>query len=89
MLQKDQAAAHEEMSKLSSFRAFSDMLVALTHNNGDGRIIVSGQQGGYIKYVMLTGAKLFSEVGPFINPFLSFQVRNVSLFLELINVEVN
>ncbi|KAJ4888446.1 RAD3-like DNA-binding helicase protein [Raphanus sativus] len=62
MLQKDPAAAHEETSKLSSFRAFSDMLVALTHNNGDGRIIVSGQQGGYIKYVMLTGAKLFSEV---------------------------
>ncbi|CAH8392447.1 unnamed protein product [Eruca vesicaria subsp. sativa] len=68
MLQKDPAAP-EEMSKLSSFRAFSDMLVALSHNNGDGRIIVSkmdsstpGQQGGYIKYVMLTGAKLFSEV---------------------------
>ncbi|KAG2301694.1 hypothetical protein Bca52824_030345 [Brassica carinata] len=68
MLQKDPAAP-EEMSKLTSFRAFSDMLVALTHNNGDGRIIVSkmssstsGQQGGYIKYVMLTGAKLFSEV---------------------------
>ncbi|CAG7895106.1 unnamed protein product [Brassica rapa] len=68
MLQKD-PTAREEMSKLSSFRAFSDMLVALTHNNGDGRIIVSkmnsstsGQKGGYIKYVMLTGAKLFSEV---------------------------
>ncbi|CAN6848367.1 unnamed protein product [Brassica oleracea] len=68
MLQKD-PTAREEMSKLSSFRAFSDILVALTHNNGDGRIIVSkmnsstsGQQGGYIKYVMLTGAKLFSEV---------------------------
>lgn len=77
-LQKD-PTAREEMSKLSSFRAFSDMLVALTHNNGDGRIIVSkmnsstsGKQGGYIKYVMLTGAKLFSEVGPFINLFLSF-----------------
>ncbi|CAL9241416.1 unnamed protein product [Arabidopsis halleri] len=68
MLQKD-PVAHEEMSKLTSFRAFSDMLVALTNNNGDGRIIISrtsssasGQQGGYIKYVMLTGAKLFSEV---------------------------
>ncbi|ANM58698.1 RAD3-like DNA-binding helicase protein [Arabidopsis thaliana] len=68
MLQKD-PVAHEEMSKLTSFRAFSDMLVALTNNNGDGRIIISrtssstsGQHGGYIKYVMLTGAKLFSEV---------------------------
>ncbi|EOA34339.1 hypothetical protein CARUB_v10021859mg [Capsella rubella] len=68
MLQKD-PVAHEQTSKLTSFRAFSDMLVALTNNNGDGRIIISrtssstsGQQGGYIKYVMLTGAKLFSEV---------------------------
>lgn len=78
MLQKD-PVAHEEMSKLTSFRAFSDMLVALTNNNGDGRIIISktssstsGQQGGYIKYVMLTGAKLFSEVGPCLNEFLYF-----------------
>ncbi|KAL1199377.1 Regulator of telomere elongation helicase 1 [Cardamine amara subsp. amara] len=68
MLQKG-PVDHEEMSKLTSFRAFSDMLVALTNNNGDGRIIISrtssstsGQQGGYIKYVMLTGANLFSEV---------------------------
>uniref|UniRef100_A0A1J3GME6 Putative ATP-dependent RNA helicase DDX11-like protein 8 n=1 Tax=Noccaea caerulescens TaxID=107243 RepID=A0A1J3GME6_NOCCA len=68
MLQKD-PVSHEETSKLTSFRAFSDMLVALTHNNGDGRMIISkmssstaDQQGGYIKYVMLTGAKLFSEV---------------------------
>ncbi|CAH2068022.1 unnamed protein product, partial [Thlaspi arvense] len=69
MLQKD-PVTHEEMSKLTSFRAFTDILVALTHNNGDGRIIISkmrtdstsGQQEGYIKYVMLTGAKLFSEV---------------------------
>ncbi|CAN8233350.1 unnamed protein product [Cochlearia groenlandica] len=68
MMQKD-SVAHEEMSKLTSFRAFSDMLVALTHYNGDGRIIISkmtsstfSQQEGYIKYVMLTGAKLFSEV---------------------------
>ncbi|ESQ26999.1 hypothetical protein EUTSA_v10019547mg [Eutrema salsugineum] len=67
MFKKDPVA--HEMSKLTSFRALFDMLVALTHNNGDGRIIISkrtsstsGQQGGYIKYVMLTGAKLFSEV---------------------------
>lgn len=78
MLQKD-PVVHEEMNKLTSFRAFSDMLVALTNNNGDGRIIISrmssptsDQQGGYIKYVMLTGAKLFSEVGPCINEFLYF-----------------
>lgn len=80
MLQKD-PVSHEETSKLTSFRAFSDMLVALTHNNGDGRMIISkmssstsDQQGGYIKYVMLTGAKLFSEVCPCINVVLCFYV---------------
>lgn len=59
----------EEESTLSGFRALSDMLQSLTNNNGDGRIIVSrsqptcsGQKGGYIKYVMLTGEKIFSEV---------------------------
>ncbi|XP_010521523.1 PREDICTED: ATP-dependent DNA helicase DDX11 [Tarenaya hassleriana] len=61
MLQKD-SATHEEMSTSTSFRAFSDMLLALTNNNGDGRIIISRQQGGHLKYVMLTGEKIFSEI---------------------------
>jgi chromosome transmission fidelity protein 1 len=59
----------EEGSTLSSFRALSDMLLSLTNNDGDGRIIVSRsrprcsrQQGGYIKFVMLSGEKIFSEV---------------------------
>lgn len=54
---------------MSGFRALLDMLLSLTNKNVDGRIIVSqtrpkglGEQDGYIKYVMLTGEKLFSEV---------------------------
>ena len=59
----------EEGSTLSSFRALVDMLISLTNNDGDGRMIISkmrstcsGLQGGFLKYVMLTGEKIFSEV---------------------------
>lgn len=59
----------EEGSTLSSFRALVNMLSSLTNNDGDGKIIISrarvtssGRQGGYLKYVMLTGEKIFSEV---------------------------
>ncbi|KAL1810863.1 hypothetical protein ACET3Z_020928 [Daucus carota] len=59
----------EQGSTLSCFRAFDGMLLALTNNNGDGRIIISRarstcseKQGGYLKYVMLTGEKIFSEI---------------------------
>jgi len=45
------------------------MLLSLTNKNVDGRIIISrirssgsGEQEGFIKYVMLTGEKIFSEV---------------------------
>uniref|UniRef100_A0A2N9EY99 Helicase ATP-binding domain-containing protein n=1 Tax=Fagus sylvatica TaxID=28930 RepID=A0A2N9EY99_FAGSY len=65
----DTGECSEVESTLSGFRALSDMLLSLTNNNGDGKIIVSrsqptcsGQQGGYIKYVMLTGEKIFSEI---------------------------
>jgi len=65
----DSASCGEDMSTLSNFRAFADMLLSLTNKNADGRIIVSkakktlsGRQGGYIKFVMLTGEKIFSEV---------------------------
>ncbi|CAI9114124.1 OLC1v1014776C2 [Oldenlandia corymbosa var. corymbosa] len=58
-----------EGSTLSGFRALFSILSSLTNNDGDGRIIVSrarntssGQQGGYLKYVMLTGEKIFSEI---------------------------
>ncbi|KAI3455429.1 hypothetical protein Pfo_012092 [Paulownia fortunei] len=59
----------EEESAISGFRALADMLSSLTNKDSDGKIIVSrptqtcnGLEGGYIKYVMLTGEKIFSEV---------------------------
>ncbi|XP_021892833.1 ATP-dependent DNA helicase DDX11 isoform X2 [Carica papaya] len=59
----------EEASTLSSFRAFVDFLLSLTNNDGDGRIIISRarlmaseKQAGSLKYVMLTGQKIFSEI---------------------------
>ena len=65
----DSRESSEEGSILSGFRAFVDLLLSLTNNDGDGRIIISrekpassGQEGGYLKYVMLTGEKIFSEV---------------------------
>ncbi|KAK3028340.1 hypothetical protein RJ639_037802, partial [Escallonia herrerae] len=65
----DDGESGEERSTISSFRALADMLLSLTNNNGDGRIIVSRTgstcsdcQGGYLKYIMLTGEKIFSEI---------------------------
>ncbi|GFY97034.1 RAD3-like DNA-binding helicase protein [Actinidia rufa] len=60
--------SNDEGTSLSGFQALADMLISLTNNDGDGRIIISrrptcsGQEGGYLKYVMLTGEKIFSEV---------------------------
>ncbi|KAL1551550.1 RNA helicase [Salvia divinorum] len=58
-----------EESAISGFRALADMLSSLINNNSDGKMIVSrpmqtcnGLEGGYVKYVMLTGEKIFSEV---------------------------
>ncbi|KAF3450756.1 hypothetical protein FNV43_RR06845 [Rhamnella rubrinervis] len=63
------AECGENGSILSSFRALADMLLSLTNKDADGRIIISrtrvicsGKLGGYIKYVMLTGEKIFSEI---------------------------
>ncbi|XP_052183885.1 uncharacterized protein LOC127795942 [Diospyros lotus] len=58
----------EGHSSPSSFQALVDILVALTNKDGDGRIIISrrlacsGQEGGFLKYVMLCGEKIFSEI---------------------------
>lgn len=67
-LQNDNFALHES-SILSSFRALAGLLLSLTNHDSDGRIILSRkkpkdskQQGGYLKYVMLTGEKIFHEV---------------------------
>ncbi|KAG8379953.1 hypothetical protein BUALT_Bualt07G0143200 [Buddleja alternifolia] len=65
----DREAAGEEHSAISGFRSLADMLFSLTNKDSDGKIIISrprqicnGQEGGYIKYVMLTGEKIFSQV---------------------------
>ncbi|KAI3854561.1 hypothetical protein MKW92_042093 [Papaver armeniacum] len=59
-----------EGSTLSGFQAFVSILLSLTNNDGDGRIIISRRrhlnsvqkEDGFIKYVMLAGEKIFSEV---------------------------
>ncbi|KAL4355636.1 hypothetical protein AHAS_Ahas09G0006500 [Arachis hypogaea] len=60
----------EEGGCLSAFQALAEILLSLTNNDSDGRIIVSRssssssfrKQGGYIKFVMLSGEKIFSEI---------------------------
>ncbi|KAL2338079.1 hypothetical protein Fmac_012525 [Flemingia macrophylla] len=59
----------EEGSCVSAFQALADILLSLTNKDGDGRIIISRsrstslrKQGGYLKYVMLSGEKIFSEI---------------------------
>ena len=65
---KENGESCDHGSTLSGFRALADMLLSLTNNDGDGRIIISRKrptcsgQGAYLKYVMLTGEKIFSEV---------------------------
>ncbi|KZV26091.1 hypothetical protein F511_06017, partial [Dorcoceras hygrometricum] len=54
-------------SAVSGFRALADILLSLTNNDSDGKVIISRQRqtcngGGYIKYVMLTGEGIFSQV---------------------------
>ncbi|MCD7457171.1 hypothetical protein HAX54_034377 [Datura stramonium] len=67
-LKNDSQSSHDE-SALSGFQALANILLSLTNKDGDGRIIISRrrpkcsmQQGGYLKYVMLTGEKIFSEI---------------------------
>ncbi|RDY04748.1 ATP-dependent DNA helicase DDX11, partial [Mucuna pruriens] len=59
----------EEGSCVSSFQALADILLSLTNKDSDGRIIISRsrstscrKQGGYMKYIMLSGEKIFSEI---------------------------
>lgn len=61
----------EEESTVSGFQSLVNMVASLTNNDGDGRVIISrrqttssGHEGGFLKYVMLTGEKIFSEVFP-------------------------
>ncbi|XP_022992092.1 ATP-dependent DNA helicase DDX11 isoform X2 [Cucurbita maxima] len=66
---KTSGKCYEKESTLSSFRALADMLLSFINFDGDGRMVISknkptcfGENGGYIKFVMLTGEKIFSEV---------------------------
>ncbi|XP_039066681.1 ATP-dependent DNA helicase DDX11-like isoform X1 [Hibiscus syriacus] len=65
---KENGETCDSGSILSGFRALATMLLSLTNNDGDGRIIISRKrptssgQGAYLKYVMLTGEKIFSQV---------------------------
>lgn len=66
---KTPGECYKKESTLSSFRALADMLLSLINFDGDGRMIISKNRptcsrecGGYIKFVMLTGEKIFSEV---------------------------
>ncbi|KAI4387407.1 hypothetical protein MLD38_005244 [Melastoma candidum] len=65
----DNVASGENGSTLSNFQLLADMLFSLTNKDSDGRIIISratttslGQQESFIKYVMLTGEKIFAEI---------------------------
>lgn len=65
--QKDNSS---EGSVVSGFQALLDILISLINNDSDGRIIISKQKlscpgqskEGYIKFVMLSGEKIFSKV---------------------------
>lgn len=68
-LSKENQGTCEDASSLSGFRALVDILSSLKNSDGDGRMIISrkrpakvGLEGGYLKYVMLTGEKIFAEV---------------------------
>ncbi|CAJ2656141.1 unnamed protein product [Trifolium pratense] len=61
----------EDGSCQSAFQALADMLLSLVNKDSDGRIIISRSsstsfrkqgQGRYIKYVMLSAEKIFSEI---------------------------
>lgn len=74
----------EERSTLSGFRALVGLLLSLTNNDGDGRIIISrakltcnGQLEGYLKYVMLTGEKIFHEVGQYLHILRACLIKKV------------
>ncbi|TVT97376.1 hypothetical protein EJB05_57375, partial [Eragrostis curvula] len=66
--QFDLQLEHDERSSVACFQALADFLRSLLNCNEDGRIIVvkqklSGQpEEGYLKFVMLSAEKIFSEV---------------------------
>ncbi|KAG9455801.1 hypothetical protein H6P81_000309 [Aristolochia fimbriata] len=57
----DDGSSSAEGTIVSGFQAFVDFLLSLTNNDAEGRLIVS-RKDGYLKYVMLSGEKLFCEI---------------------------
>ncbi|XP_068651772.1 uncharacterized protein [Aristolochia californica] len=58
-----------EGTVVSGFQAFVDILLSLTNNDAEGRLILSRRrtsqpqhEDGYLKYIMLSGEKLFREI---------------------------
>lgn len=77
-----------EESIVTDFQALVDILLSLINSNSEGRMIVSRQkcsgqsEEGYLKFVMLCGEKIFSEV---LYPFCELIIaRNIDGFVLLI-----
>ncbi|KAL0905850.1 hypothetical protein M5K25_024292 [Dendrobium thyrsiflorum] len=59
----DNQRINVEGSIVSSFQALADLLLRLTNKDNEGRIILSRQIGdAYLKYVMLSGDRIFTEI---------------------------
>jgi len=66
--QSDLQQEHDEGSSVACFQALADFLRSLVNCNEDGKIIVAKQkllgqtEERYLKFVMLSAEKIFSEV---------------------------
>lgn len=66
----DNQQINVEGSIVSSFQALADVLLRLTNKDNEGRLILSRQRlpnsrqigEAYLKYVMLSGDRIFTEV---------------------------
>lgn len=67
-IHSDSRGNDTEGSILSGFQALADIIISLVNNDRDGRILLSGlkladqREEKYIKFVMLSGERIFSEV---------------------------
>ncbi|CAL9190890.1 uncharacterized protein LOC103988399 [Musa acuminata AAA Group] len=67
-IHSDSQGNDTEGSILSGFQALADIIISLGNNDRDGRILLSGlkladqREEKYIKFVMLSGERIFSEI---------------------------
>nr|XP_018682572.1 PREDICTED: putative ATP-dependent RNA helicase DDX11-like protein 8 isoform X3 [Musa acuminata subsp. malaccensis] len=67
-IHSDSQGNDTEGSILSGFQALADIIISLANNDRDGRILLSGlkladqREEKYIKFVMLSGERIFSEI---------------------------